>query len=83
MPRRRAADPTIAISITVPRTLLDRIDDQLTRKQSRSAWLAAAANEKLGMPNDGSELTVHRLLWELRRRGVIDKILYETLMTSA
>lgn len=83
MPRRRAKDPTTAISITLTRSLLDNIDDELTRIQSRSAWIASACQEKLGMPNDGSELTVHKLLWELRRRGVIDKILYETLMRSA
>ena len=35
MSRRRAADPTTAISITLPRSLLDKIDDELTRTYSR------------------------------------------------
>ena len=47
MSRRRSSNPTTAISITLPRSLLDQIDDQLTRTQSRSAWLAAAARAKL------------------------------------
>lgn len=47
MPRRRAKDPTTAISITLKRTLLDNIDDELTRIQSRSAWIAGACQDKL------------------------------------
>ena len=47
MSRRRAADPTTAISITLPRSLLDKIDDQLTRKQSRSLWIAEACSKRL------------------------------------
>lgn len=48
MSRRRAKDPTTAISITLPRSLLDDIDDNLTRTQSRSAWIADACRVKMG-----------------------------------
>ena len=48
MPRRRSTDPTTAISITLPRSLLDEIDDKLTRTSSRSKWIADACTQRLG-----------------------------------
>lgn len=42
MCRRRSTNPTKAISITLPLTMLNEIDDKLTRTQSRSAWIASA-----------------------------------------
>lgn len=48
MSRPRAKVRTTAISITLPRTLLDEIDDHLTRTQSRSAWIADACRVKMG-----------------------------------
>lgn len=47
MSRRRSADPTTAISITLPRSLLDKIDDELTRTSSRSLWIATACKMRL------------------------------------
>lgn len=47
MSRRRSSDPTTAISITLPRTLLDEIDSKLTRNDSRSAWIARACMNEL------------------------------------
>ena len=47
MSRRRATDPTTAISITLPRSLLDKIDDELTRTSSRSLWIATACRMRL------------------------------------
>ena len=72
MSRRRSSNPTTAISITLPRSLLDQIDDQLTRTQSRSAWLAAAARTKLAE----NRMTVEdadskQLLAVLVNRGVM------------
>lgn len=74
MSRRRSSNPTTAISITLPRSLLDQIDDQLTRTQSRSAWLAAAARSKL----EENRLTVSdasatELLVALVNRGVMSQ----------
>jgi len=42
MSRRRSTNPTKAISITLPMSMLEQIDDKLTRTQSRSAWIASA-----------------------------------------
>ena len=47
MSRRRSSNPTKAISITLPLSLLDEIDDKLTRTQSRSAWIANACLQHL------------------------------------
>jgi metal-responsive CopG/Arc/MetJ family transcriptional regulator len=66
MSRRRSTDPTKAISITLPLTLLDKIDDKLTRKDSRSAWIAKAANAALG--NSTNNLTTRQLLSMLHAR---------------
>ena len=47
MSRRRARDPTTAISITVPRSLLDEIDAELSPTSSRSLWIATACRMRL------------------------------------
>ena len=72
MPRRRSTNPTTAISITLPRRMLDQVDDQLTRTQSRSAWIATAIAEKLSS-NDVSLQTADtkQLLAVLVNRGVM------------
>ena len=47
MPRRRSKDPTTAISITLPRSLLDEIDADLRQIDSRSLWIANACRMRL------------------------------------
>lgn len=47
MSRRRSQNPTKAISITLPLSLLEQVDDKLTRTQSRSAWIAGAIAMRL------------------------------------
>lgn len=47
MSRRRAIDPTKAISITLKQTLLDRLDKHLSYNASRSAFIAKALEAML------------------------------------
>lgn len=47
MSRRRSTDPTKAISITLPETLLRRLDNYLSYESSRSAYIADALQKKL------------------------------------
>ena len=47
MSRRRATDPTKAINITLPSSLLDKVNDKLTYTESRSAWIAGAIRMRL------------------------------------
>lgn len=69
MPRRRSVDPTIAISVTLPRSLLDKIDDELTRTSSRSLWIATAC--KMRMDDDASlGIETRRLMAMLRSRAL-------------
>ena len=53
MSRRRSADPTKAISITLPSSLLLKLDDKLSYHDSRSDWIAGAIRMRL---NDSSAL---------------------------
>ena len=72
MSRRRSSNPTTAISITLPRSLLDQIDDQLTRTQSRSAWIASAVEGKLAENRlTVRDATPKELLVALVNRGVM------------
>lgn len=47
MSRRRSADPTTAIRITVRRSNLDALHDILDIGESRSAWIDSAIQMKL------------------------------------
>jgi len=47
MSRRRATNPTKAISITLPEELLRRLDNYLSYDASRSAYIADALKKKL------------------------------------
>ena len=68
MPRQRSKDEATAISITLPRSLLDEIDDQLTRTSSRSKWIADACRYKLGTYEAG-DVDTRRLLAMLHARA--------------
>ena len=66
MSRRRSLNPTKAISITLPMSLIEEIDDQLTRTQSRSAWLAGAASMRL--EQKAMEISTRQLMAMLHAR---------------
>jgi metal-responsive CopG/Arc/MetJ family transcriptional regulator len=76
MSRRRSRDPTKAISITLPLSLLDQIDDKLTRLQSRSAWIAGACS--VALENSEISIPTRQLLAMLHAR--IDEPVLKTLL---
>ena len=78
MSRRRSTNPTTAISITLPRTLLDEIDDHLTRLQSRSAWIADACRGRLA--EDGTVALTTRQLMAMLHARVDDETLKTVLL---
>lgn len=47
MSRRRSTNPTKAISITLPESLLRRLDNYLSYESSRSAYIATALERRL------------------------------------
>ena len=82
MSRRRAKDPTTAISITLTRSILDKIDDSLTRTQSRSAWIASACQNKLNELKTSSigDAPTRQLMAALSSREDIDSTLRHLLL---
>lgn len=66
MSRRRSTNPTKAISITLPLTMLNEIDDKLTRTQSRSAWIASAIQSCLDYQE--VEIPIRKLMAMLHAR---------------
>ena len=70
MSRRRAADPTKAISITLRETLLARLDRHLSYTDSRSAYIASALKSKLDSHDsfDIKSVPTSRLRMELYHR---------------
>ena len=71
-PRMRSSDPTHAISVTLPVSLLAKINEQLSRTQSRSQWLAGAARLRLGESTSLAEIRTKSLLVELMMREDLD-----------
>lgn len=72
MSRRRAINPTKAISITMPQVLLDKLDDRLSLDQSRSAWISGAVRMRLEGSSDISELRTKQLLAAIHARDDIN-----------
>lgn len=78
MPRRRALDPTTAISITLPLSILRQVDDQLTRTSSRSAWITAAICMRL--EQRAMEIDTRQLMAMLHARAAGDETLQTILL---
>lgn len=85
MPRRRSADPTRSIRITLQASVLEGIHMQLGPTESRSAWINDACKRLLRESNGGlpplsvGNATTPQLLAALFSRGAISKELYEAL----
>jgi len=85
MSRRRSTNPTKAISITLPESLLHDIHDQLTRTTSRSNWIADACRQKIGDYSAG-DMDTRRLMAMLHARinsPVLKTLLLEHLTSSS
>lgn len=83
-PRKRLGERTQAISITLPRSLIDEIDDELTRKSSRSRWIADACRQRLGSYPAG-DLDTRQLMAMLHARiedETLKTLLLDRLTTS-
>ena len=82
MSRRRSQNPTRAISITLPSTLLEEIDDKLTRTQSRSAYIANAVRAYMDEQTLATvaEATNIQLLVALVNRGFMTKTEMELII---
>jgi len=65
MSRRRSSDPADKITISLPRSLNNRLNNHLSFNMSRSAWITGAIRDKLNGNSDGvklSEATLEQLV---------------------
>ena len=86
MSRRRASDPTVGIRITIPRSVADKIEEQLSFSESRSRWITSACRLKLDEVTVGETYSTRRLMAILHARDDIDetlKIHLEARLTSS
>ena len=83
MSRPRSTDKHQPLTISVPGSLMTRLDQELSYKQSRSKWVQRAILAKLDAYNDESqiiqELSSIRLCAILLNRQVISPGMFETL----
>ena len=70
MNHKKKRNRAIPIHITMPQTLLDDIDDQMSHKSSRSKWIRGACDLKLGKDvTEVADLTDIQLVNVLRNRA--------------
>jgi len=79
MSRRRSADPTVGIRITIPKSVVTRIEDELRFTDSRSAWITSACRLKLDQVSVGESYSTRRLMAILKERDDVSASLKKTL----
>ena len=78
--RRRSQNKTIAISITLDRSIIDELDDILSAKQSRSKFIQKCIEAKLNGGNFVHEADTKQLMASLTSRDDCDAFLKKLLM---
>ena len=83
MSRRRSTDKHQPLTISVPSSMMTRLDQELSYKQSRSKWVQDAIKAKLDAHDDDlqviSNLSSLQLCAILFNRQVISLGMFETL----
>ena len=83
MSRRRSTDKHQPLTISVPSSMMSRLDQELSYKQSRSKWVQQAIKAKLDAHEDESQvissLSDLRLLTIMFNRHVINWEMYEAI----
>jgi len=82
MGRRRVKEKHIPMSISVPYRLIQRVEVQLSYKQSRSKWVQGAIQAKLDMEIDWSLIESERLLRLLLARGIINLDTFKVMLQA-
>ena len=84
MSRRRSSNPTKAISVTIPESLLKELEHRLSYSQSRSKYIADAVEQKLKKYKSDSPLvcdsSVRQLMAALVARDETEKVLKTLLL---
>ena len=79
MSRRRSANPSKAISITLKQSTLDELDELLTYKQSRSKFIQDSLDLRLDGSKYVSDASTNQLMAALRVRDDCDEFLHKLL----
>ena len=86
MSRRRSTDKHQPLTISVPGSMMSRLDQELSYKQSRSKWVQQAIKAKLDAHEDESQVISSindlRLLTILFNRGVINYVQYTAIKST-
>jgi metal-responsive CopG/Arc/MetJ family transcriptional regulator len=79
MSRRRASNPSKAISITLKQSTVDELDELLTYKQSRSKFIQDSLNLRLGTSKYVQDASTKQLMLALRLREDCDAVLHKLI----
>ena len=79
MSKPRSKNKTTSIHFTIPISLYTKLEDKLAGKQSRSAWITKAIQQKFEGTTIASA-SDKQLLIALLNRGVISSSLFEELL---
>lgn len=79
MSRRRATNPTKAISITLKQSTLDELDELLTYKQSRSLYVQTSLDLRMSGSKYIADATTKQMMAALRVREDCDPFLHKLL----
>lgn len=84
MSRRRSKDPTTDIRITIPRSVIDRIHDEIEPTASRSRWISNACRDKLleSISTTIDSASNIQILTVLLNRGAISMDLYKVIKAN-
>ena len=79
MSRRRASNPTKAVSITLKQSTLDELDELLTYKQSRSLYIQTSLDLRMSGSKYIADATTKQIMAALRVREDCDQFLHKLL----
>ena len=78
--RRRQQNKTIAISITLDRSIIDELDEILSAKQSRSKFIQRCIEAKLNGSQQIHEAPIRQLMAALIARPDCDEYLKKNIL---
>ena len=83
MSRRRSTNPRIPIHITLKRSTIDKLDQVLTYKQSRSKYIEHTIEKYMdNQLDDVDAFPTRDLLFELLYRKVLNNQMYHMLLNT-
>lgn len=82
MGRRRVKEKHVPMSLSMPYRLIQRVEKELSFKQSRSKWVQGAIEAKLNYDIDYDAISTKKLLILLTNRDVITPETLKVMLQS-